>query len=102
MIRRGGVENAEDDKEQNQTKYQANYEEWKGIFEKYEGKPLETQLGIWKATRFFTSSDVINLFIELLDTLERLEITNEVHSNEFKVKFDVTSEQVTKIKAAYL
>ena len=40
MIRRGGIENAEDEKEQNQTKYQANYEDWKAVFEKYEGKSL--------------------------------------------------------------
>ena len=53
---------------------------------------MDEELGIWKATRFFTSGMIINLFIELLDILERLEIPTKEYENEFKIKFDVTAD----------
>lgn len=88
---RGGVDSAEDDKT-NKSKYQANYDVWRETFEKYQSSSLDEELRIWKATRFFTSGMIINLFIELLDILERLEIPTKEYENEFKIKFDVTAD----------
>lgn len=53
---------------------------------------MDEEFRIWKATRFFTSGMIINLFIELLDILERLEIPTKEYENKFKIKFDVTAD----------
>merc|ERR1712110_1248687 len=56
---------------------------------------------IWKKTSFFTSGNHVDLFLDLKQHLEDMNIDATVSDSVFKVKFDATPSQTQKVFKFY-
>jgi len=56
---------------------------------------------IWKKTSFFTNGNHVDLFLDLNQHLEDMDIHTSVSDSVFKVKFDATPSQAQKVFKFY-
>jgi len=56
---------------------------------------------IWKKTSFFTNGNHVDLFLDLNQHLEDMNIDTTVSDSVFKVKFDATPSQAQKVFKFY-
>ena len=56
---------------------------------------------VWKKTSFFTNGNHVDLFLDLTQHLDDMDITHTVSDSVFKVKFDATPAQAQHVFKFY-
>jgi len=96
-VRRGNEKG--EDGELSKEELKEDLEQLRAQYEKYELNEYSPE--IWKKTSFFTSGNHIDLFLDLKQHLEDMNIDATVSDSVFKVKFDATPSQTQKVFKFY-
>merc|ERR1712157_578943 len=95
---RRGAEKGEDGDLSKEEQKEA-LEQLRAQYEKYELNEYSAE--IWKKTSFFTNGNHVDLFLDLNQHLEDMDIHASVSDSVFKVKFDATPSQAQKVFKFY-
>jgi len=97
-VRRGAEQGEEKDLSKEEQQEELN--QLRAQYEEYKLNDYDAE--IWKKTSFFTSGKHIDLFLDLGNHLDDLNIEKNVHDSNFKIKFDAKPSQAQQIFAMYV